>query len=635
MNHIYNSNSSIENNILYSEKDFTRELSEKNNVFYGDEFPDELYRTPFYRDYARLIHSPCFRRLNSKTQLFPDTESDFFRNRLTHSIEVAQIGKSITNKVNYEIEKILKERKINKTAKIDTDLVEFACMAHDLGHPPFGHQGEKALNDKMHDSGGFEGNAQTLRILSKLEKKVILKEENNDLHDENYLYTMRNRTNEDLRRGLNLTYRSLASILKYDFAIPIENEEPKSPILYKGYYDSEKDLVNRIKANVLEGKYIDEHQFKTIECQIMDVADDIAYSVFDLEDSLKGGLISILDLAYSDVDSPVVKNLSAKISESNNNKGDEIIINALKNNTNLREVFIKHFYLEIYNKYINIYTNNYTNQPDDALKRENTDKYRRFVIDTAIQQLFDFIKIIPTMTLFPELLKEEEDPSTINSIENRLYAREGWRRHKDIYNNSNIRTYNTSKLVGTFVRSVSINIPANCENVPSKWKIIFKEPENITINVELTIEILKHFTYVYQITSPRLQIIETRGKDIVKDIFEAIVKSDGNFLPEDFRIQYRTVEKNYKRMIDDNDDKIHTLTGEIKTHKTNNNTKSEKECVAKKNELTQTNKLILGLIDREKKRIICDFIARMTDKFALDFYARLKSDSPKSIYKNM
>ena len=124
----------------------------------------ERYRTQWRRDYARLIHSAAFRRLQGKTQLFPGGHSDFFRNRLTHSLEVAQIAKSIAIKINNTYSYF-------KQNNIDTDLVETAALAHDLGHPPFGHNGEAALNDCMRCAGGFEGNAQTLRILAKLEKR--------------------------------------------------------------------------------------------------------------------------------------------------------------------------------------------------------------------------------------------------------------------------------------------------------------------------------------------------------------------------------------------------------------------------------------------------------------------------------
>ena len=116
------------------------------------DLPPEPYRTNYRRDYARLTHTPAFRRLQGKTQLYPGMEGDFFRNRLTHSLEVAQIAKSIAIRLN-ETEEFLRDEKM----KICTDIVEFAGLAHDLGHPPFGHTGEEVLDELMLECGGFEG----------------------------------------------------------------------------------------------------------------------------------------------------------------------------------------------------------------------------------------------------------------------------------------------------------------------------------------------------------------------------------------------------------------------------------------------------------------------------------------------
>ena len=215
---------------------------------------NEEYREEFRRDYARLIHSPSFRRLQGKTQLYPGRESDFFRNRLTHSLEVAQIAKSIAIRLNSEIS--------NNENQISLDICEVAGLAHDIGHPPFGHQGEEALDECMRDFGGFEGNAQTLRILTRLEKKALF-----DV-SEGYSY--------DNRAGLNLTFRSLASVLKYDRVIPEKNDNRTSEWInhpMKGYYNSESDIVSQIKEKVISS---DVEGFKTIECSIMDLADDIA-----------------------------------------------------------------------------------------------------------------------------------------------------------------------------------------------------------------------------------------------------------------------------------------------------------------------------------------------------------------------
>lgn len=123
-------------------------------------------RTAFRRDFGRLLHSPSFRRLQGKTQLFPGHESDFFRNRLTHSLEVAQVAKGVALRLN-ALEPCFHDD------PIDTDLVELAALAHDLGHPPFGHNGERALDDCMKRTGGFEGKAQTLRLLTVIEKRCF------------------------------------------------------------------------------------------------------------------------------------------------------------------------------------------------------------------------------------------------------------------------------------------------------------------------------------------------------------------------------------------------------------------------------------------------------------------------------
>lgn len=248
---------------LYDNKDFSRALEEEEEAAVG--------RSPFRRDFGRLLHSPSFRRLQGKTQLFPGHETDFFRNRLTHSLEVAQVAKGIAQLLNTQ-------SPIFKDDPLDLDLVEFAGLAHDLGHPPFGHNGEKALDDCMREYGGFEGNAQTLRILSRVEKKVY-----SPVDDEDSCAV--SPSGVDRRLGLNLTYRSLAAILKYDHQI--SQKRSASDPFEKGYYSSEADLVAAIKSHV--GIPLAGQQSKSIECQIMDIADDIAYSTYDLEDAMKGG----------------------------------------------------------------------------------------------------------------------------------------------------------------------------------------------------------------------------------------------------------------------------------------------------------------------------------------------------------
>lgn len=231
----------------------------------------EPYRTEYRRDQARLLHSAAFRRLQGKTQLYPGPESDFFRNRLTHSLEVAQIAKSIAIRLNDLVP-------FFQRSPIAPELVELAGLLHDLGHPPFGHNGEKALDDCMKPYGGFEGNAQTLRIITRLERKEVVGPLSSSGIDEN---------GRDNRIGLNFTYRSIASALKYDHEIDPTRDATAS--LSKGYYHSDAKIVGAVKKAVApslpEGK-----KFKTIECSIMDLADDIAYSTYDLVSAVFGDL---------------------------------------------------------------------------------------------------------------------------------------------------------------------------------------------------------------------------------------------------------------------------------------------------------------------------------------------------------
>ncbi|MBI5430986.1 MAG: dNTP triphosphohydrolase [Nitrosomonadales bacterium] len=285
--------------MLYSKGDLEREYPLQTNS------NDLKLRPPFRRDYARLIHSPAFRRLQGKTQLFPGIESDFFRNRLTHSLEVAQIAKSIAIRIN---ETTYQGKTRNDL--INLDLVEFAGLAHDLGHPPFGHNGELALNACMRNAGGFEGNAQTLRILAKLEKKG------------NKETPFSGAKKTDSRIGLNLTHRTLASILKYDKIIPVKTSDK----LQKGYYSSEAGLVKNIKRNVI-AKTGYRGDFKTIECQIMDLADDIAYSTYDLEDALKAGFISPMEILSDTLNDQLMGRIAQKVTDRTKIKfsADEVI----------------------------------------------------------------------------------------------------------------------------------------------------------------------------------------------------------------------------------------------------------------------------------------------------------------------
>ena len=249
----------------------------------------EDYRTEYEIDKARIIHSEAFRRLQSKTQVLQVSESDFHRNRLTHSVEVAQIGRGISRFIEYKYPDVLAANQLS----LDHDLIEAICLAHDIGHPPFGHGGEIALNFMMRDHGGFEGNAQTLRILSRLEK-----------YSEEH--------------GMNLTRRTLLGILKYPCAfsmlwnatkerhIPSQFHELDQNIwkTAKCYYDEEEDIVDWIldeftqqdqksfKECGIQSEENHRSKYKSFDCSVMELADDIAYAVHDFEDGFELGLFN-------------------------------------------------------------------------------------------------------------------------------------------------------------------------------------------------------------------------------------------------------------------------------------------------------------------------------------------------------
>ncbi len=207
-------------------------------------------RTPFERDRARIVHSSALRRLSAKTQVMGAGTDDFVRNRLTHTLEVAQVA-----------------RELGKGLGCDPDVVDSAALSHDLGHPPFGHNGETALDQAAEACGGFEGNAQTLRLLSRLESKTF------DASGHSV--------------GLNLTRATLSACVKYPWA---RGEVPGPKF---GVYPDDRAVFDWLRQG-------SEGRRRPIEAQVMDLSDDIAYSVHDVEDAVFGGFFT-LDVASLDL----------------------------------------------------------------------------------------------------------------------------------------------------------------------------------------------------------------------------------------------------------------------------------------------------------------------------------------------
>jgi len=481
---------------LYSDDDQQRQNGEAGN--------SDPWRPPFVRDYGRIVHSASFRRLQGKTQVFPGHESDFFRNRLTHSLEVAQIAEGIADRLNNVYDETLGDR------KIDSRLCAAAGLVHDIGHPPFGHNGERALDEKMKMYGGFEGNAQTLRILSRLEKKA----------------TYDKPKGGDQRAGMNLCFRTLAAILKYDVEIAVRRPEATKP--KKGYYASEAAIVADIKCKVLGGRQPPkESKFKTIECAIMDIADDIAYSVYDLEDSLKAGFLTPASILSTDdelltrVAEVVTEQLKDDVAET---------VTMSKVQATLVAIFSDIFASEETMK-----SNVKTEAVEDKTKTSRDDDERQ----------------------------QEDIANFINAM----------RASRDLNMDAGKRMKLSSELVHEFINDVQLTIN---DDFPALSTV------KLVKETRIKVEVLKQYTYLSTIYSNRVKLGEYRGTELVGDIFDALEKKNGHLLmPDDVRKQVQGA-------------------GEDKAL---------------------------------KARYICDFVAGMTDRYAVEFWARLRSDAAESIFK--
>ena len=229
--------------------------------FYNESL--SMLRTPYQRDRDRVIHSTAFRRLKHKTQVFVNTAGDHFRTRMTHSLEVAQIARTLAKYFN-----------------LNEDLCETLSLAHDLGHTPFGHAGEESLNECMSDYGGFDHNLQTLRIVTLLENKY-------------YHF-----------KGLNLTYETIDGLVKHNGPISDTSEIKK--------FLGDKFLKGKIKFNLNS----------SLEAQIAAISDDIAYNSHDLEDGLRANLYKIEDLQKIPVLSDIINSHKKYIKQ----KGIDLVI---------------------------------------------------------------------------------------------------------------------------------------------------------------------------------------------------------------------------------------------------------------------------------------------------------------------
>ena len=229
---------------------FTAPYASRPEDTRGRVFPEQGgsdFRTPFARDRDRIIHSQAFRRLKHKTQVFVYHEGDHYRTRLTHTIEVAQVARSITRALG-----------------LDEDLAEALALGHDLGHTPFGHAGERELHKLMRPFGGFDHNAQSLRVLTKLERRYATFD------------------------GLNLTWETLEGLVKHNG--PLINREGDPVGRYR-----ERGLPEAILEYAADHD-LELYSFASAEAQVAAISDDIAYNAHDIDDGLRAGLFGLIDL---------------------------------------------------------------------------------------------------------------------------------------------------------------------------------------------------------------------------------------------------------------------------------------------------------------------------------------------------
>jgi dGTPase len=449
-------------------------------------------------------------------------------------LEVAQIAKAIANRLN-NTSRYFK----GPEQTIDLDLVEFAALGHDLGHPPFGHIGEAALDELMQEAGGFEGNAQSLRIISKLEKKELSTLGRSDISASGGPIIV---DGIDRRLGLNVTFRATASVLKYDSLIPESASFREAPGVQKGYYSVDTELVSEIRRRVLgNAAETQKANFKTIECSIMDVADDIAYSTYDLEDVLKSGLVDPMQILVRGEDESLMGEIAERVNEGLKKEYPT------KDLAELEWSDCQFILLEVFRSMFMS-----TSSEARAIRQERKELARQV----------------------------KDDPDSWGDPPEVII--EYWERYRraaaigetaeELANNGYARCRFTSSLIEQAVKSIYV--------VPSE---IHPALHQVRLDVEefKRVEVLKRLNFRLVISSPYLRMIEYRGRQIIRRIFAALTSEEGSRLtPVDFQVAFDGVAK-----------------------------------------------------AADKKRVVCDFIAGMTDWYALEFYDRLRSSSAATIYK--
>ena len=325
------------------------------------------YRSPFQRDRDRIIHSASFRRLKHKTQVFVNTEGDHFRTRITHSIEVAQIARSVAKYLN-----------------LNEDLAETLSLAHDLGHTPFGHAGEDALDECMDNYGGFDHNLQTLRIVMFLENKYFK------------------------FKGLNLSIETLEGLLKHNG--PVED----------------RDLVNNLIGLKTFKDKINFNTYPSLEAQISAISDDIAYNNHDIQDGIQANLFKLEELVEIDFFKSIYLKYKNKIDKKNYKIATyqiirdsiDLMIRDLLTNTqkNLKELKIKSA-IEVTksDKLIVSFSNKLENSEKEIRSFLRSKMYNNKLVlrknqrgKVIIKKLFDIIKFKPRKFLTKDQLTKDK-----------------------------------------------------------------------------------------------------------------------------------------------------------------------------------------------------------------------------------